>query len=88
MLRLSRVAEGEPPVILRFTETPSDTPRAVLERAQAVVKTALRGHVEAGAAGAGAGAAAGGSGSGAGADGKGKGKGKMKGGKDGRYVLG
>lgn len=62
MMRLLRVAEAEPPVILRFTETAADTPREVLERAQAAVRKAIRGET-----GAISQAAAGGS-----TDGKGK----------------
>jgi len=80
MMRLLRVAEGQPPIIFRFTESPGDTPRAVLERAQSAVRKALRGDAEASSsggasAGAGAGEAGGSSGT--------KAAGKGKGGKDG-----
>lgn len=82
MMRLLRVAEGQPPIIFRFTETPGDTPREVLERAQAAVRKALKGGAEAGnsSVGGGAGAA-----EGAGVGGSSKGAAKGKGGKDG-YV--
>ncbi|CAM9615441.1 unnamed protein product, partial [Pylaiella littoralis] len=80
MMRLLRVAEGQPPIIFRFTETPGDTPREVLERAQAAVRKALKGGAEAGnsSVGGGAGAA-----EGAGVGGSSKGAAKGKGGKDG-----
>lgn len=82
MLRLLRIAEGEPPVIFRFTETPADKPREVLERAQVAVRKAMRGEiVEGGVSTRGGGG--GEAGSNGGTDGKGRGKTKGKGGKEG-----
>ena len=46
MLRLLRVTEGDPPVILRFLGSPADTPREVLERAQTAIRRAMKGDVE------------------------------------------
>lgn len=74
MMRLLRVTEGQPPVIFRFTETPGDTPREVLERAQAAVRKALKGDAGAGRSKTGV------------AEGGTKGTGKGKAGKDGRWV--
>ncbi len=78
-MRLLRVAEGQPPIIFRFTESPGETPRAVLERAQSAVRRALRGDAEAGSSSSSAGAGAGEVGGSSGA----KVAGKGKGGKDG-----
>lgn len=82
MLRLLRVTEGDPPVIFRFTETESETPREVLERARAAVQKAMRGETPAAGVGAGASAAPGPAGSP-----DGKGKRKSVGGKEGGCVA-
>lgn len=87
MMRLLRVAEGQPPIIFRFTESPGDTPRAILERAQSAVRKALRGDAEAGSSSNSngiAGARAGEVGASSGA----KAAGKGKGGKDGCVLCG
>ena len=55
MLRLLRVSEGQPPIILRFSETEADTPREVLERAQVAIRRAMKGDVEGKGAGDGGG---------------------------------
>ena len=78
MMRLLRVTEGQPAIIFRFTETPGETPREVLERAQAAVRKALKGDPEPASSSAG-----GGGGQVAGA----KAAGKGKGGKDGGWVF-
>lgn len=71
MVRLLRVAEGEPPIIFRFTDTPGETPRGVLERSQVAIRKAMKGGLEAGPT---EGLGAGGNADAAGGDGKRKGK--------------
>lgn len=83
MLRLLRVAEGDPPIILRFTGAPGDTPRDVLERAQVAIRKAMKGGLEVAAGGEESASADGGGGAGGS-----KGKGKDKGGKSAGYVIG
>ena len=78
MMRLLRVTDGQPATKFRFTENPGETPREVLERAQAAVRKALKGDAEPASSSAG-----GGSGQAAGT----KAAGKGKGGKDGGWVL-
>lgn len=75
MMRLLRVTEGQPAIIFRFTEIPGETPREVLERAQAAVRKALKGEPELASSSAG-----GGSGQVAGTKVAGKGKGGKDGG--------
>lgn len=47
MIRLLRVAEGDPPIVLRFLGSQADTPREVLERAQTAIRKAMKGDLEA-----------------------------------------
>lgn len=80
MMRLLRVNEGQPAIIFRFTETPGDTPREILERAQAAVRKALKGGAEAASNSCSSSSTGGGSNGQAGGT---KGSGKGKAGKDG-----
>lgn len=73
MMRLLRVTEGQAAIIFRFTETPGETPRQVLERAQAAVRKALKGEAEPASSSSAGGREGGGQAGGSKAAGKGKG---------------